>query len=61
MMGGRHSEGRLRVRRITPPLSLDLVTLEAAKRSLSPVARAFRDIILFECSAILSGESAAVD
>ena len=59
MMGGAGSGGRFNYRTMEPPLSLDLVTISSAKRSLSPVAEAFLETMRHQCEGLMSRQAIA--
>lgn len=53
MLASRELRMALSIRPITPPLRLELVSIEAARLGSSPVALAFRDYLSRACHALL--------
>lgn len=53
MLASRELRTALDIRSITPPLRLELVSIEAARLGASPVAVVFRDYLLRACHALL--------
>lgn len=58
MMAAHSHHPDLLVRPLEPALPLELVVAEPARRAPSPVATAFRDILLDACQGLVAGRSA---